>query len=121
VQPALDSSAALLFDKHFFFMCVSWGHAALQLNEVPRYKPEGRGCDSSPLRASYTGKVVRGVNNLRVESERHHWTHCEPPYVHGLPTEISYIRHYAMGMACVAPPGPHETMQKLNIVSTECC
>ena len=58
-------------------MCISWGHAAPPLDEVPRYKPEGRGCDYSPLRASYTGKL-RGVNSLRVESERHHWTHCEP-------------------------------------------
>ena len=36
------------------------------------------------------------------------------PNVHGLPAEISCIRHYAMDMAYVPPPDPHETMQKFK-------
>ena len=37
-----------------------------------------------------------------------------PSNVHGLPTGISFIRHYALGMAYVAPPDPQETMQKFK-------
>jgi len=36
------------------------------------------------------------------------------PNVHDLPTEISCIRHYAMDMAYVPSPDPHETMQKFK-------
>ena len=39
---------------------------------------------------------------------------ANPPNVHGLPTGISYIRHYALDMAYVAPPGPQETTQKFK-------
>jgi len=38
-------------------------------------------------------------------------THCETLNVSGLPTWISYIRHYALDVACAAPPGPQETTQ----------
>jgi len=37
---------------------------------------------------------------------------ANPPNVHGLPTGISYNRHYAFDMAYIALPGPQETMQK---------
>ena len=37
-----------------------------------------------------------------------------PPYVHGVPTGITYIRHYALDMAYVPPPGPQETMKKFK-------
>ena len=36
------------------------------------------------------------------------------PNVHSLPTGISYIRHYVLDMAYVAPPGPQETMKKFK-------
>jgi len=32
---------------------------------------------------------------------------ANPPNVHGLPTGISYIRHYALDMAYFTPPDPH--------------
>ena len=44
-----------------------------------------------------------------------------PPNAHGLPTTLPYIRQYDMDMAYTAPPGPHETMQKLNTAFTGCC
>ena len=43
-----------------------------------------------------------------------HRTHCEPPNVHGLPTGINYISHYALDMAYVPPPGQQETMKKFK-------
>jgi len=52
-------------------------------------------------------------NNTDEKVEPHR-THCEPPNVHGLPNGISYIRHSALDMAYVAPPGPQETMQKFK-------
>ena len=36
------------------------------------------------------------------------------PHVHGLPTGISYIHHYALDIAYVTPPGPQETVQKFK-------
>jgi len=39
---------------------------------------------------------------------------ANPPNVHGLPTGISYIRHYALDMAYVPPPGPQETMKNFK-------
>ena len=43
MQQGVDSSATRLFDKHCLFLCVSGVHTAAQLDEVLRYKPEGRG------------------------------------------------------------------------------
>jgi len=39
---------------------------------------------------------------------------ANPPNVHGLPTGITYIRHYALDMAYVSPPGLQETMKKFK-------
>jgi len=39
---------------------------------------------------------------------------AKPPNVHGLPTGITYIRHYALDMAYVPPPGLQETMKNLK-------
>ena len=37
-----------------------------------------------------------------------------PPNFHGFPTGITYIRHYALDMAYVPPPGTQETMKKFK-------
>ena len=43
------------------------------------------------------------------------------PNVHGLPTGISYIRHYALDMAYIPQQAHKEPWRSLKIVSTECC
>ena len=43
------------------------------------------------------------------------------PNAHGLPTTLPHFRQYDIDIAYTSPPGPHETMQKLNTASTGCC
>jgi len=59
----------------------------------------------------YEEQFYYNNNDEKVEPHR---THCEPLNVHCLLTGMDSIRHYALDMEYVPPPGPQATMKKFK-------